>query len=74
MHPLCGVLPAPNVPECVTRGTVIAHRYTYVRPRCRTSQCYRTFIDLAVSLWNDLGDLVFDGAGLSGFRSRANAV
>ena len=28
---------------------------------------------LSVSLWNDLSDLVFDGVGLSGFKSRANA-
>ena len=28
---------------------------------------------LSVSLWNDLSDLVFDGVGLAGFKSRANA-
>ena len=26
----------------------------------------------SVSLWNDLADLVFDGVGLAGFKSRAN--
>ena len=25
-----------------------------------------------MSLWNDLGDPVFDGVGLAGFKSRAN--
>ena len=37
MHPLCGALPVPCVKVRVTRGTLIAHRYTYAPPRCRTS-------------------------------------
>ena len=73
MHPLYGDLPVPYVPVRVTRGAVIAHQCTYAPPRCRTSQYRRTFILLAVSLWNDLGDPVFDGVGLAGFKSRANA-
>ena len=70
MHPLYGVIPVPYLPVRVTRCTVIAHRYTYAPPRCRTSQYRRTFIPLSVSLWNDLGDPVFDGVGLAGFKSR----
>ena len=66
MHPLCGALPVPYVPVRVTRGAVIAHRFTYAPPRCRTSQYRRTFIALLVSLWNDLSDPVFDGVGLAG--------
>ena len=31
------------------------------------------FILLSVSLWNDLSDPVFDGVGLAGFKSMANA-
>ena len=54
MHPLYSALPVPYVPVRVTRGAVIAHRYTYAPPRCRTSQYRRTFIPLSVSLWNDL--------------------
>ena len=73
MHPLCGALPVPYVPVRVTRGAVIAHRFTYAPPRCRTSQYRRTFIPLSVSLWNDLSDPVFDGVGLTGFKSTANA-
>ena len=46
MHPLYGALPMPHVPVRVTRGAVIAHRYTYAPPRCRTSQYHRTFISL----------------------------
>ena len=70
MCPLCGALPVPYVPVRVTRGALIAHRYTYAPPRCRTSQYCRTFIPLSVSLWTDLVDPVFDGVGLAGFKSR----
>ena len=73
MHPLCGALPVPYVALGVTRGTLIAHRYTYAPPRCRTSKYRRTFIPLSVSLWNNLVDPVFDGVGLAGFKSRFNA-
>ena len=73
MHPLCGALHVPYVPVWVTRGAMIAHRFTYASPRCRISQYRRTFIPLSVSLWNDLSDPVFDGVGLAGFKSRANA-
>ena len=74
MHPLYGALPVPYVPVRVTRGAVIAHRYIYVPPRCRTAQYRTSFISLSVSLWNDLGDPVFDGVGLAGFNSMANAL
>ena len=50
LHPLCGALPVPYVPVRVTRGALIAHRYTYAPPRCRTCQYRRTFILLSVSL------------------------
>ena len=55
MHPLYDALPVPYVLVWVTSGTVIAHWYTYVPPRCRTSQYRKTFIPLSISLWNDLG-------------------
>ena len=73
MHPLYSALPVPYVTVRVTRSAVIAHRCTYAPPRCRTSQYRQTFILLSVSLWNDLGDPVFDGVGLVGFKTRANA-
>ena len=72
-HPLCGALPVPYVPVRVTRGALIAHRYTFVPPRCRTSQYCRISIPFSVSLWNDLVDPVFDGVRLAGFKSRSNA-
>ena len=73
-HPLCGDLPVHYVPVRVTRGALIAHRYTFAPPRCRTSQYRMTFIRLSVSLWNDLVDPVFDGVGLAGFKSMSNAI
>ena len=66
-HPLNGALPGPYVPVRVSRGALVAHRYTFVPPRCRTSLYRRTFIPLGV-----LADIVFDVVGLAGFNSRAN--
>ena len=73
MHPLYGALPVPYVPVWVTHGAVIAHQYIYAPPSCRTSQYRRTFIPLSVFLWNNLSDPVFNGVGLAGYKSRANA-
>ena len=69
---LGGALPGPYVPVRVTRGALVAHRYTYAPPCCRTSHYSRTFIRLSVSLWNDLANSAFDGVGLACFKSRAN--
>ena len=74
MHQLCGALPVPYVPVRITPGASIAHRYTYALPRCRNSQYLpHTFITFSVSLRNALVDPVFDGVGLTGFKSRSNA-
>ena len=73
MHPLSGELPLPYVPARVARGALVAHRHSFAPPSCRTSQYRRSFVPLSVSLWNDLSDPVFDGVGLTGFKSRANA-
>ena len=37
VHPHDGALPWPCVPVRVTRGTLVAHRYTYAPPRCSTA-------------------------------------
>ena len=74
VYPLNGALPGPYVPVRVIRGALTVHRYTYAPPRCRTSECSRIFIPLAVSLWNDVANPVFDGVGLAGFKSRANPM
>ena len=70
---LCSAIPVPYLPVRVTRVGVIAHRDTYAASRWRTSQYRKTFIPFSVSLWNDFGDPVFDGVGLEGCKSRANA-
>ena len=73
VHPLNVALPGPYVPARVTCGALVAHRYTYAPPRCRTLQYSMTFIPFSVSLWNDLANPVFDDVGLAGLKSRANA-
>ena len=37
VHPLNGALPGPYVKVRVTCGALVAHRYTYAPPRCKTS-------------------------------------
>ena len=71
LHPLYGALTGPYVPVRVTRGAVIAHRFSYEPHRGRTLQYSRTFIPFSVSLRNDLSDPVFDGVGMAGFKSWA---
>ena len=73
MNPRCGALPVSYVPVLVTRGTLLAHRYTYTPFGSRTSQHRMTFIPYSVSQCNDLGDHVSDGVALAGFKNRANA-
>ena len=67
VHPLNGALPGQYVPVRVKRGSLVAHRYTYAPPRCRTLHYSRTFIPFSVSLWNDLANPLFDG-GTGGFQ------
>ena len=38
MHPLSCALPSPYVKARVTRGVLVAHRHSFVPPRCWTSQ------------------------------------
>ena len=70
VHPLNGALPGPDVPVRATRWALVAHWYTSAPPCCRTSQYSRIFIILSVSLLNDHANPVFDGVGLSSFKSR----
>ena len=51
MHPLNGALPAPYVSVWDTRGALVAHRYTYAPPRCRTSQYCRSLSVLQERSW-----------------------
>ena len=45
----------------------------YAPPRCRASQSRMTFIDLSVAPINVHGDSIFNGVGLTGFKSKASA-
>ena len=62
------------MPVSVTCGAVIAHHYTYAPPRYMILQYRWIFNQMSVSLWNNLGDPVFDGVGLAGFKSRAHSL
>ena len=73
MHPLYSALPVQCVPVHVASCAEIANRYVYSPRRCRTSEYGKTFIPLSVSLWNEIGDPVFDGVGLVGFKRKTNA-
>ena len=55
VHPLNGAQPGPYVPVRVTRGALVAHRYTYAPPRCRTLQYSMTFIPFSVSSYCGAG-------------------
>ena len=46
MNQLNDAVPGPYVPVRVTRGALVAHRYTYAPPLCRTSQSV-TFVPLS---------------------------
>ena len=78
MHPLYGALPMPHMCQCGLHAVLwspcrtsvyVLMRLLSAEPR---SMHRSTFIPLSVSLWNDLAYNVFDGVGLSGFKSRAN--
>ena len=62
IHPLHGALPVPYVPVRVAHGNLVA-----AEPRSTAGLLFPS-----LSLWNDLGDPVFDGVGPAGFKSRAN--
>ena len=68
MHHIYGPLLVPYMPVLVTRGDVIAHRYNYAPLAAEPRSTAGPFILLLVSVWNDLGDPVFDGVGLAGSR------
>ena len=70
MHSLHGALPVPYVLVWVTRDALVPYEYTNAVTCCRNS----FFISFALSLWNDLGDLVFDGVGMAGLNHRAIVI
>ena len=71
-HPMFSGLPPLHVPVRNTRSSLVAHRFSLQESRCRTSQFQRSFVPRCVSDWNLLNNSVFDGDGLSAFKSRIN--
>ena len=53
---------------------LVVHRYILMRLLAVESHSAAGFYSFSLSLWDDLGDSVFDGGGLAGFKSRANAL
>ena len=75
MHPIYVARPEPYVPLRVSRGAVIAHRFTYAASSLQTSQYRMTFIALSAFQWKDLGDPVFDGVhGTGGFQEQGQRL
>ena len=69
VHPLNGALPGLYVPGRVTRGALVAHRYTYAPPRCRNLQYSRTFFPSRCPS----GTILPTQYSMVGFKSRDNA-
>ena len=74
MHPLCGALPVSYVPVRVTRGALIAHRYTCAPPRCRTSQYRRIFILLLNISLERSGWPRIRRCGIDGFQEQVQCL
>ena len=74
VHPLNGAQPGPYVPARVTRAVLWSHIGTLMH-RLAAEPCSTAglLFPFPVSLWNDLAIPIFDGVGLAGFKSRANA-
>ena len=72
MHPIYDALSVPYVPVRVTSGILIAHLFTCVLPRCRTSQYHRTFIPPLYICGTIFLTHVFTGVRRTGFTSNAN--
>ena len=71
LHHFYCALPVPYVPVRVTRSALVTHRNTYAPPPCKTSQL-DFYSPLSVSGTIFAGP-VFNGEGLAGFNSSANA-
>ena len=74
MHPLCGALPVPYVPVLVMRCAVIVtsvHLYASSLQNLAVSPDFYSLV--CISVERSYSDPVFDGVGLAGFKSRANA-
>ena len=70
---ICAVCSSVGYTRCFGRSwetkAPLGPANSHAPPRCRTSQYRMTFIVLSVYLWHDIGDPVFEGVGLHGFKS-----
>ena len=71
MHPLYDALTVPYVSVRVTCGAMVAHRYIISLLAAGPGRPQDFYPPLSISV-NYIGDPVFDGAGLEGFKRRAN--
>ena len=71
-HPVRLHFPPISVPTRFTRRTAVMHDFVLRAPRCRTVQYSRSFIPTCVALRNNLAGSVFEGSGVSSFKSMVN--
>ena len=71
-HPLFACLPDPYRRERLTRCTKALNEFAFEPVRFRTNQFSRSFMPAFVDKWNSLGDSVFDGVGVSSFKTLVN--
>ena len=73
MHPLNGLLSGPYMPVRIAWGCSGCTSVYLCASPLKNLSVPQDFMPVSVSLWNDLADPVFDGVGLAGFKSMANA-
>ena len=71
-HPVRSHYPPLHVPTRFTRRTAVLHDFALLPLRCKTVQYSRSLVPACVLLWNDLDCSVFDGSGVSSFKSLVN--
>ena len=66
-------MPDQRTAGAATQGALVSHRYILIF-HLTAGPCSPAGLltPVSVSLWIDIGDPVFDGEGLEGFKSRAN--
>ena len=74
IHSLYGDLPVPYVSVQITQNQLVTRRCSDAPPRSEPCSTQGLLFLCQYSLWNDLGDPVFDCVGMGGFNIRANAV
>ena len=71
-HPLFACLPDPYRRERLIQHTEALNEFAFEPARFRTNQFSWSFIPAFADKWNSLGDSVFDGVGVSSFKTLVN--